>query len=240
MTRIARILPVASLATLCMLGNAPAFAAENVVQRMVVVTGEGRISAAPDQAQVSAGVTSQAVTAAAALNTNNDAMQRVFATLRAAGIPDAKIQTSNFSVSPQYAPFVPDRPEPQPQRIIGYQVSNQVTVIVDDLRNLGTTLDALVRSGANQLGGISFGFREPKPLEERARIEAVREAAAKARTMAEAAGITLGPVLSIQESGGGYQPPRPMVMMAAQAREVAIAPGESNVSVSVTITYGIQ
>jgi uncharacterized protein YggE len=58
--------------------------------------------------------------------------------------------------------------------------------------------------------------------------------------MAEAAGITLGPVLSIQESGGGYQPPHPMMMMAAQAREVAIAAGESNVSVSVTITYGIQ
>ncbi len=240
MTRMAHILPVVSLAALCMLGSSPAFAAGNVVQRMVVATGEGRISAAPDQAQVSAGVTSQAVTAAAALNANNDAMQCVFATLKAAGIPDAKIQTSNFSVSPQYAPFVPDRPEPQPQRIIGYQVSNQVTVIVDDLRNLGTTLDALVRSGANQLGGISFGFREPKPLEERARVEAVRDAVAKARTMAEAAGITLGPVLSIQESGGGYQPPHPMMMMAAQAREVTIAAGESNVSVSVTITYGIQ
>ncbi len=209
-------------------------------QRTIIATGEGRVSAAPDQAQVSAGVTTQSATAAAALTANNIAMQRVFASLRAAGVPDTKIQTSNFSLSPQCAAPAPNQPEPQQPRIVGYQVSNQVTVIVDDLRNLGTNLDALVRSGANQLGGISFGFKDPKPLMERARSEAVRDAVAKARTMASAAGVMLGTVLTIQEAGGGFPGPQPMVMMAAQAREVAVAPGESSVTVSVSMTWGIQ
>jgi uncharacterized protein YggE len=119
-------------------------------------------------------------------------------------------------------------------------VSNQVTVLVDDLTRLGTTLDALVRAGANQLGGISFSFRDPKPLAEGARREAVEDAAAKARTLAAAAGVTLGPVLSIQEGGGGFPIPRPMMFEAAQARDVAIAPGESTVTVSVSMTYAIQ
>jgi uncharacterized protein YggE len=220
--------------------TAPVAAAQEPMQRTIMVSGTGDVSATPDRAAVSAGVISQAPTAAAALTANNTAMARVMETLRGAGILPQNIQTSNFSVQPQYEPYRPDQPQPQPQRIIGYQVSNQVTVIVDDLARLGTTLDALVRAGANQLGGISFAFRDPKPLAEGARREAVEDAAAKARTLAAAAGVTLGPVISIQESGGGFPIPRPMMLEAAQARDVAIAPGESTVTVNVTMTYEIR
>src|SRR5262249_55494527 len=135
-----------------------------------------------------------------------------------AGIPDNKIQTSNFSVQPEYG--IPSPTNPQPRNITGYQVSNQVTVTVDDLSKLGATLDALVKSGANQLGGIAFTIANPKPLAERARALAVADGAAKARTLAMAAGVTLGPVQAIQEGGAV----RPVPIFAAQRALAAPAP----------------
>ena len=165
--------------------------------RTITVSGDAEVASKPDQARLSAGVVSQAETAAAALSANSTAMNRVFAALRMAGIPENRMQTSNFSVQPQYAPY--REPNPEPPRIIGYQVSNNVTVVVDDLTKVGPTLDALVRSGANQLGGIQFTIADPKPLAERARMLAVVDGAAKARTLATAAGVTLGPLMSIQE-----------------------------------------
>lgn len=215
-------------------------AAAEAVARTIVVNGEGEVSARADSARLSTGVVTQAPTAAAALNANTTAMNQVFAALRVAGIPENKIQTSNFSVQPQYAPYRQDNP--QPQRIIGYQVSNQVAVVVDDLTKLGPTLDALVRSGSNQLGGIAFFIANPKPLAERARTAAVTDAAAKARTLASAAGVTLGPVMNIQESTSFR--PVPMFAMArvaaAEAGPPPVASGEESVTVNVAMTYAIQ
>lgn len=194
--------------------------------------------AKPDQAQLSAGVVTQARAAAAALAANNAAMNKVFATFKALGIPDNKIQTSNFSVTPQYPPY--NEKNPQPHRIIGYQVSNQVTVIVDDLSKLGLALDAMVKSGVNQLDSVSFAIAKPEPLEERARRAAVADAIAKAKGMAQAAGVTLGPILSIQEGGSAIPPPMPRMARAMTAESVVIAPGENTVSALVSITYRIE
>ncbi|HEY4264939.1 MAG TPA: SIMPL domain-containing protein, partial [Micropepsaceae bacterium] len=133
----------------------------------------------------------------------------------------------------------PDAPEQR--NIIGYQVSNQVSVTLDDLSKLGAALDALVKSGANQLGGVSFAIANPKPLADRARALAVAEAMAKAKTLAAAAGVTLGPLLSIQE-GTSF---RPTPLFEARAAVAAPAPppvaiGEQSVTVNVTMTYAIQ
>jgi len=206
--------------------------------RTITVSGDAEIASKPDQARLSAGVVSQAETAAAALTANSTAMNRVFAALRAAGIPDNRMQTSNFSVQPQYAPYREGNPEPQ--RIIGYQVSNNVTVVVDDLTKVGPTLDALVRSGANQLGGIQFTIADPKPLAERARTLAVVDGAAKARTLATAAGVTLGPLMSIQESSNVRPVPVFAMARAVAAESTPIAEGEERVGVNVTMTYAIQ
>ena len=217
-----------------------AIAAENApARRTISVSGEGEVSAKPDQARLSAGVVTQAPTATAALSANTAAMNRLFGALKLLGIPDERIQTSNFSVQPQYPPFRPDAAEPR--TITGYQVSNQVTVMVDELSKLGAVLDALVGSGANQVGGVSFAIADVKPLAERARAAAVESAMAKARTLAAAAGVTLGPLLSIQEGGGV----RPVPVFAAARAELAAAPppvaiGEQSVTVNVTMTYAIQ
>ena len=221
------------------LGVAPARSAESgAFPRTISVSGEGEISGKPDQARLSAGVVTQAPTAAAALTANTTAMNRVFAALKTSGIPDNKIQTSNFSVQPQYPPYRQDAPEPR--NIIGYQVSNQVSVIVEDLSKLGSALDALVRGGANQLGGVSFAIANPKPLAERARAAAVADAMAKAKTLASAASVTLGPLLSLEE-GTTF---RPVPMFEARAALAPAPPpiaiGEQSVTVNVTMSYGIQ
>jgi uncharacterized protein YggE len=206
--------------------------------RLIVVNGEGEAAAKPDQARISAGVVTQAQTADAALAENNGAMTRVMATLKMAGIPDNKIRTSNFSVQPQYA--LTNATNPSPRSIVAYNVSNQVTVTVDDLLKLGPALDALVKSGANQLGGIAFTIANPKPLADRARAAAVADGAAKARALATAAGVTLGPIQSIQEGGTV----RPVPVFAAQRALAAsgppIAEGEETIMVNVTMTYAIQ
>jgi uncharacterized protein len=208
----------------------------DTARRVIVVNGEGEISAAPDQARMTAGVLTQAMTAEAALDANTRSMNNVFAALKRLGIADNKIRTSNFTLTPEYPPFQPGAAEPR--NIVGYQVSNQVTVIVNDITKVGPVLDTLIRSGANQSGGVMFEIADTKPLAERARRAAVADAMAKARTLAEAAGVSLGPILSIQEGGISTGGPTPRVFAAAAATPVAA--GEQTVSAGVTITYAIQ
>jgi len=209
--------------------------------RIIAVGGEGEAKGTPNQAYLSTGVVTEGKTAAEALAANSRAMNAVFATLKRLGIPDKNIQTSNFNVAPQYPPY--DQNNPQPRHIIGYQVSNTVTVTVDGIDHVGAALDALVASGANDVSGISFGVADTKPLEEKARRAAVADAMAKARTIADAAGVHLGRILSINE---GFASPLPMPVTAigfaraAAAAPTPVAAGEQTVSVSVSILYEID
>ena len=230
------------------LASVPVFASARPASaphpHILSVSGEGEVRAVPDQAQLSAGVVTQGKTAAEALAANSTAMNSVFAALKKRGVPEKSITTSNFSINPQYPPYRQDAPQENRTRIIGYEVSNQVTVVLDDVSKVGATLDALVASGANQAGGVSFTIRDPKPLMRDAREDAVKDALAKAQTLAKAAGVTLGPIISISE-GGGYQPMpvfagKAMRMDAVAAPPPPVAPGEQSLTVNVSITWEIQ
>jgi uncharacterized protein YggE len=208
------------------------------IQRTITVSGEGEAKAAPDEAHLRAGVVTEARNAAEALAANTRAMNQVFAALRRLGIPDKSIQTSDFTVSPQYKS---DRNGDSTSAISGYQVSNEVVVTVDDLAKLGAALDALGASGANSLGNMDFDIRDPKPLMAAARADAMKDAAARAQSYAAAGGFTLGPILEVSEGGAEMQRPMmkaaPMMRMAAA---VPVASGENTVSASVTVTYEIR
>jgi uncharacterized protein YggE len=206
--------------------------------RTLTVSGQSIAKAAPDQAQFSTGVVTQGTTAAQALAANSRAMNAVFATLKRLGIPDKDIQTSNFSLSPQYQIYKPGTSGPQ--RITGYQVSNTVNVAVENLDKTGAVLDALVSSGSNQINNIGFSIRDTSALLKQARAAAVKDAIDRAQTYAKEAGVTLGPILSIQE--GGSEPPRPMYRAMAMMAEAPppIAGGEESVSANVTISWEIQ
>lgn len=225
---------------LALLLSAPAMAEANAsaAPRTLSVTGEGEVKAVPDEAQLSAAVVSQAETAADALAANRRAMNAVFAALKAQGIPDKSIQTSGFSVSPQYDSGKDGKSAP---RIVGYDVSNEVSVTVDDLTKLGATIDALVASGSNSLGGVGFTIRDPKPLLDEARAAAVKDAMHRAEIYARAAGVTLGRVITMGESGSAM--PRPMFRaMAAMAsgEPTPTAPGEQTISAAVSMTIEIK
>ncbi len=211
----------------------PALAA---APRTLSMSGHGEVQAAPDQAQVTAGVTTAAPTAAAALSANTARMKTVFAALEKMGVPERNIQTVNFSVSPQYT----NGADNQPPRLTGYQVSNDVALRLDDVSRLGAALDALVGAGANQMNAISFSIRDPAPLLDKARADAVANARARAQTYARAAGVTLGPILSIAEGGGDASRPLYKAVMMSAARAVPVAAGEESVNADVAMVWEIQ
>lgn len=208
--------------------------------RVISVSGMGEASAAPDQARISLGVTTEARNARDALRANSQAMQAIFDQMEELGIPEENIQTSNLSINPQYPPY--NQNNPQPRRITGYQVSNTVSVLFEDLDAFGAGLDAIVSSGANELHGISFSISETDEMMTAARTSAVEDARARAETLAAAAGVTLGDVLSISE-GGGYSP-QPvyarMAMNESASFDVPVAAGEQTLSVSVNMVFEIQ
>ena len=224
-----------ALMTLC---AAPA-GADDDASRRIVVNGTGEASARPDMAVISAGVVVQADSASTALAGNTRAMNAVLEQLRAAGLDAADIQTAQFAVSPMFEMRRPDPETTEPPRIVGYQVSNQVTARVRDLDRLGAVLDALVGAGANNIDGPSFEIADPKQLEGEARDAAVADAIAKARRYAAAAGVRLGEIISIEE-GGSYAPPRPMMRAEAMTADVPIAPGQTEIFASVTMVFEID
>jgi hypothetical protein len=204
--------------------------------RVMTMSGHGEARATPDTAMLSAGVSAQAPTAAAALAANNSRMQAVIAALKKQGVPDKDVQTSNFSISPQYANTNGEAP-----RITGYQANNQVEVRLEDIGKLGVTLDALVTAGANQMNGVSFSIRNDAELLAQARAAAVAEARLKADTFSKAAGVSLGSILSIGENSN--EGPRPMYAaapMMARAKSVPVALGEQSVNADVTIVWEIK
>ena len=224
----------ALLAAALFLTAGPALAAD---LRTISMSGHGVVKGAPDQVQVNAGVTVSAATAAQALAANTARMKTVFAALEKMGVPARNIQTTNFSVSPQYTGGNNnERP-----RLTGYQVHNNVSVRLDDVSRLGSALDALVTAGANQMNGINWSIREPAPMLAKARAEAIADAKLRAETYAKAAGVTLGPIQSINE-GSAAMPPRPMYRaMAMQADSaVPVAAGEESVAADVSVVWEIR
>lgn len=213
---------------------APAAAAE----RTISVNGQGEASSVPDEAHLSAGVTTIAASAGAALAENAHKMTAVFDALKRLGVAEKAIQTSNFSVSPQYAPM--NQSGDGPQRIVGYQVSNQVDVTLDDTKKLGPALDALVAAGANQINSVSFAIRDAEGLLEKARKAAIADARKRAETYAAAAGVSVGSVVSIQETGG-YETPRPAIALSFRAKEVMpTAAGEESIAASVSVVFELR
>lgn len=200
------------------------------------------ISAAPDRARITSGVVTEAETARAALDANNQAIADVIAALKEAGIEDRDIQTSGFSVEPRYHYPEPREGRSEPPRIIGYAVSNQVSVLVRNLDDLGPVLDRAVTVGANRINGIQFEISNEDELLDEARGEAVANARRKAEIYAEAAGVRLQSIRSISETSRLQPPPQPLFardMRAEAASSVPIETGEQTLRVEVNVTWEI-
>ena len=228
---------------------------------LLTVTAEGRSLRQPELAVFSAGVTTQGKTANAALAENSRAMTRVIAELKAAGIAERDIQTSNLSINPIYSdpnreammaarvngtPYVPLPPEQQLQKIVGYTVSNQVSVRQRKLGDYGKVIDTLVAAGANQVDGPNFMLENQDTALDEARTEAVKKARARAELYARAANLRVARILSISE-GGAYYPQPEMIRQTAMGNAAMappppspVAPGELQLGVTLSVQFALE
>jgi len=232
------------LASLAACAAAPAFAQPAVpsgvtapisgVRLDVVATGE--VTRVPDQVTISAGVTSRAPQAQAALRDNAAQMERVRAALRRAGIADRDIQTGTISLNQDY------ERSPDGARPSGYVANNQLTIRFRDVANAGRIIDALVAEGVNNVQGPMFGLENRDSAVDEARTRAIAVARARADLYARALGTRVRRVIAVSEMG------QPGIIMGEARGMVAnmdaaatqIVPGEQVVGTSVTVTFELD
>jgi uncharacterized protein YggE len=206
-------------------------------ERVITTTGLGVIELEPDMASIDIGVTHQSRVAEEALVLTSEALTSVIARLEEAGIAPRDMQTQGLSLQPVWSRQAPN--SETPSRITGFVARNGLLIRVRDLTALGEILDTVVEDGANTFNGLRFSVQDPAEAIAAARAEAVEEAMTKARQLAAAAGVTLGPVQSIIENGG---PPAPRMMDMAAARmssNTPVAAGEVSLSAQVTMVFSI-
>jgi uncharacterized protein YggE len=256
----ARLLPLVAIlvvGALVVSGCAPsvlasASAAGDSPTRSITVVGRGEVKSKPDIATVNLGVEVTAPTVSEAMTEANARMKTILSAMKALGIADKDIQTSNFSINfERQSPAAPVVSETtsggksaSDQTPAGfYRVNNMIQVTSRDLDNVGDVLDAAVEAGANNVWGVSFGLDDTDALEAQAREKAVADARARAESLAKLNGVTVGDVIAISEVIGGS--PSPVYAEAAAYRGMGgggapVEPGELTFATQIQIVYGIR
>jgi uncharacterized protein YggE len=214
-----------------------AMAQKEATLRQITVIGEGTVSASPDVVRANLGVQVTAPTVTEATQQSNDTMDAVLAQLKAAGIVEKDIQTSDYSIFPQ-------RNNPGPNNtneITGYQVTNMVMVTIRNLNQVGQVLDQAIQAGANNIANVSFDFSDPAKLQLQALDQAMADAQNRADQLAKSSGVQRGEVLSMSEVISSVPIPRPGIMAAqVESAGVPIQPGSSEIHAQVQVVYAIQ
>jgi uncharacterized protein len=194
----------------------------------ITVTGTGSVTTVPDEAEFSIGVTTKGRTAHEAMSQNAAEMERLIAALKAAGVDAADLKTQDVSVGPDYD----GGREPS-----GYSAQNSLSVHIDEVARAGAVLDAASRAGANQIYGPTLSRSNREAFEAKALKEAVANARVRATALAEAAGVSLGEVTAIVESGRTDGPYYAAELM--RSAKTPIEPGREQVTATVTVTFAI-
>jgi hypothetical protein len=205
--------------------------------RSVTVSASASVQAKPDAARIQSGVVTEATTATAALAANTKAMTNVIDGLKSLGVEAKDIQTTNFNVNPRYN----HNRDGGPPEITGYQVTNEVSVMIRDLAGVGDILDKLISLGANQMRGLQFLVTQAETLKDQARTEAMENARRRAELFANTAAAEVGEVIAIREGAGNIDSLRPMFEATrAAAQSAPIESGEQSLSASVTVTWALD
>lgn len=212
-----------------------------VPSRTVSVTGEGKIRAIPDIAKINFSVISQGTDPKAIQAENTAKMNKAIEFVKAQGVAEKDITTSGYNLYPRYD----YNRENGTQKIIGYELSQTVTVKIRDLTKSGDILGGLPGVGINQVSGLQFAIDDPEGLKNQARAKAFADARGKAEAMAQANGVRLARVVTFSESNGGY--PIPYMFEASALGKGAspsappdIQPGEQEITVDVNVTYELR
>lgn len=203
------------------------------------LSAQGEVKSAPDMASINFGVLTEGKTAEEAMRLNAAKMNSVFASLKKMGVADKNMMTSGLNLSAVY-----DYPNNQPAVLRGYQASNRVTIRIEELPKLGSTIDAVVKSGINQVDGIGFGLKDSSAAEDEARKSAIKILMARANLYASSLGLKVKRIKTLTESGG-YSP-QPMYkgamerMTMSDSAPTPIAAGEMNVTISVSAEFELE
>ena len=209
----------------------PAGAATPDQSRGLTVSGLGVVKAAPDVAEWSFGVQTEAATAREALRKNGEEIAAVIAALKAAGVASQDLRTQQVSLYP--------RTSPEGTQVVGYTASNTVSAIVRDVSKAGAIVDAAAEAGANQIFGPTLTISSSDELYAQALDKAYDQAVEKAKRLAAKAGVTLGQPLNIVE-GGGIGPIFASGVPKAEAASPPIETGLAEIQASITVTFAIS
>jgi len=218
------------------LGNV-AFAQTPAEPSQVIVTGEGRVKATPDQAWITIGAESRSKVSKEAQQRNAEAMTAVQQKIAGFGVPKEAIRTTAIDLQVEFD-YANGKQTPR-----GYVARNTIEVRIDDLAKLGDVLDAVVGSGATTIHGLRFDVKQREQLELSALQAGVKQALAKAQAIATGAGRAVDRVLKVEESFTGQDGPRPMMMERAFAKADAstpVAAGELEIRAQVRVTVAIK
>ena len=217
--------------------------------------GEGKVSAKPDIAAVSFSIVTEAPTSKTAQDQNSVKSNKVTDFLKKQGIAEKDIKTSGYNIYPQYnnaRPCPMMYPQSGPafpcveneQKISGYQVTQSFEVKVRNLDSIGTVLDGLVATGANQVNNLGFQIDNPEKLKDQARVLAIADAKTKAKNLEKQLDIDLGRIVNYSEGGGGYPIYFEAKAMSSDGSSMPPIPsvpfGENEITIDVTITYQIE
>jgi len=198
----------------------------------ISVTGTGTVSAAPDQARFSFAVRAEASTAAEALDQTSATTSVVLDALKESGVDEADLKTQQIAVFPLYSSDA--------RRVTGYTASNSVSALIRELDRAGQIVDAAVEAGANEVFGPSLDISDIAALADEARSLAVAQARENALALAAAAGVELGEIIALAETGGPVGPFGATAEAAVERDFVPIEPGTQEVRVTVSATFAIR
>jgi uncharacterized protein YggE len=202
----------------------------------ITVTGSASVTLKADYARISVGVSSKAATVEQAANENNAAIYAVIEALKGAGVAEEDIATSNYSVYAEY-----DYASFGGQKLTGYNVTNQLTVIIRDMAHIGATLDKATAAGANNIYNIEFLSTKADEAQDEATVYAVQDAMRRAKLLASAAGLNLGGIKSISDTVASYGiVTRTYASKLDAAAGNSILPDDTSVSASVTIVFELK
>ncbi|HOK54276.1 MAG TPA: SIMPL domain-containing protein [Armatimonadota bacterium] len=207
---------------------------ESQVVRGIAVSGTAEVRVAPDIAYVTLGVRTRAAQANQAVERNTTAMQQVTQALRRLTIPEADIQTVQFSLQPVF-----EYPREGTPRLTGYEATNLVRVTVRDLTRVGAVIDAAVQAGANVVQDVAFALRDEAEVRATALTRAIQDARSKAQVMARALNVNLGRVINATETTAPIVFPLVARAEAGAGGVPPISPGQIEVQATVNVVYAI-
>lgn len=207
-------------------------------ERTILLTADAKIKVTPDVAVTTVGMINTAPTVAEAQQKNTEVMNALIERVKALGVESADIQTSNYSINPQY-----NYTEKDGRILLGYEVMQNVQIKIRDIQKANQVFAIAGEVGANNVGGLQFIVDDHDVYLAKARQEALQKIAQKAQALSTSLDLRLGDVISYSEYEGGSTPPQYKAFaedIGGAQSAPSIEPGSTDIVLSVNVTYEVR